>query len=54
MTHLLAWPCNELFSVPNSSILVLFGLTSGAHSCIRYTDLHLVTLLFSRPFSYSF
>ena len=25
-THLLAWPYNELFSVPDSNVLVLFGL----------------------------
>ena len=26
VTHLLAWPCNKPFSVPNANVLLLFGL----------------------------
>ena len=34
-THLLAWLCSKLFSVPNSNVLVLFGLTvSQTQTCI--------------------
>ena len=34
-THLLEWPCNELFSVPNSDVLVCL-----ASLCVGHMNLH--------------
>lgn len=37
-THLPAWPCNKHFCVPNSTVLVVFGLTvRQEHSCVSVT-----------------
>ena len=37
-THFLAWPCDKHFSVPDSNVLVSFGLTvSGTWTCISVT-----------------
>ena len=43
---LLAWPCNKLFSAPDSDILV-----SLASLCIGHMDMHSVIILISRNIS---